>query len=158
MKPRLHNLLAAVSLLACVAAAYSWVRSYLPDDDLLYHCDGRIGVLFNDWGESRTTRTPRQSLLFVAASARTHVRVLGFEYIAGVWPMVGMGRFVVFAVPHVLVVALTAPWPAWWLAATLRRRRRCREGRGPACGYDLRATPGRCPECGADERFAGAGA
>ena len=48
-----------------------------------------------------------------------------------------------------------------WLAALLflllpavrthrfvRRRRRRRAGRCPACGYDLRATPGQCPECG----------
>ena len=53
-------------------------------------------------------------------------------------------------------------WPAWItyastlgaVVALVGRRGRAAERRRlaglcPACGYDLRATPGRCPECGA---------
>ncbi len=50
--------------------------------------------------------------------------------------------------PAWAVAAAAAVLPAWRAAAGLRRRRRDRAGRCPACGYDLRATTGRCPECG----------
>jgi hypothetical protein len=47
-----------------------------------------------------------------------------------------------------LIMALSAIGPVAWTTKFARRARR-----GPnactVCGYDLRATPGRCPECGA---------
>ena len=54
-------------------------------------------------------------------------------------------------VAYWLAAAVTALLPAGWVvrrAVTARRDRR-RLGLCPRCGYDLRATPGRCPECGA---------
>ena len=50
-------------------------------------------------------------------------------------------------------VALGLP-PAAWVDRWRRRRRAAAAaaaGRCGACGYDLRATPGRCPECGAGQ-------
>jgi hypothetical protein len=58
-------------------------------------------------------------------------------------------------VPYAWPTALTGVLPLAWLtlvtAGVLRHRaesRRRRAGRCVRCGYDLRATPGRCPECG----------
>ena len=54
-------------------------------------------------------------------------------------------------IPYWAPALAAAIAPAWWLVRgrNSRRRQRVAQGRCGACGYDLRATPGRGPECGA---------
>jgi hypothetical protein len=61
------------------------------------------------------------------------------------------GRLWMFDFPLWLPAAAFAAPPALWVLRRLvRRLRRPRAGHCAHCGYDLRATPGRCPECGTE--------
>jgi hypothetical protein len=55
----------------------------------------------------------------------------------------------VWAVPYWPLLCAFGLLPLLRLRAWHLRRRRSSAGLCPLCGYDLRATPGRCPECGA---------
>ena len=83
-------------------------------------------------------------------------RRLGFQgyYLRDVRPVPDLGyvqRSVLWRVgmPLWSLAVVTAMPCVLWLLRWRVRRRRDRVGLCPVCGYDLRATPGRCPECGA---------
>jgi hypothetical protein len=93
----------------------------------------------NSGGEAVTVFTPRVRIdpaQLPAARARWH-RHLDATVALATYPAVAGGASV-----------LPGLWGLAWGARLVRRRRLARDNRCARCGYDLRATPGRCPECG----------
>ena len=77
-------------------------------------------------------------------SSRLGSSVSGYGYYDHEW-----GDVIFF--PHWAALLALAPVALLPVPALIRRRRRRRlrgAGRCESCGYDLRASPGRCPECG----------
>lgn len=63
-------------------------------------------------------------------------------------PGVVAAYFHYIRVPLWAIVVLSSILPAILVRHNVRLRNMRRAGLCPTCGYDLRATPGRCPECG----------
>jgi hypothetical protein len=156
----------ALSLLLCVATAVLWVRSYRYED----RCFGRgADVEAGTFTEIRIrwVESTRGELHFVRSTTTIDrqrpappetVRgfaALGFAaltHVGGASPPSGKGSIsnqsTLVGVPHWFVAAalLAVAFPG--LRRAWQARMQIRASLCPHCGYDLRATPGRCPECG----------
>ena len=165
MKRRLLNLLTVLSMLLCVAVVALWGRSrstmdlmHLRTDDRFVHvATYRGGVWLGTWRRAehdpaslttgyRAWPAWKNDAVWRNYQGISHTQLLGFHYLSG--PPGGIASHQVLIIPAAFPLALTAAAPAVWLVARVRRRRRRSGGLCAACGYDLRATPGRCPECG----------
>jgi hypothetical protein len=163
MPRRLFTFLSALSLLLSVAAVVLWVRSYRVADWWESWSPHRSTVLHSSRGVVRFVRAEFY-VGGVDAEADFSHRTLSPVELGWNQPSFlkrrGLGYETV-AVPQTWQWWVSAPL---WLIALLfaatslltarpaltarRQRRRRRESLCPTCGYDLRATPGRCPECG----------
>ena len=163
MRSRLLNLLTALSLLLCVAACVLWLRSYwlweqwvVSTPHRLYAIALRTGGVSIDahWVKrpvrerSETHREgPWREQQPLITQPQTALNRLGFFYgrtVRSDHVMSGL------TFPYWCVSVACALRPALWLIGAARRKHRARPNVCSACGYDLRATPGRCPECGAE--------
>jgi hypothetical protein len=169
MLRRLFNVLSALSLLLCAAVVALWVRSYWVNDRLniwpagpgpggadcrSYNLrSGKGGLAF--WISARDgPSAPRYKVTWSHNPAywypmqanegdgnMTRWNRFGFE-------LREYPNWFSFTVPYWSLAAALSALPAMWLTRNVRRRTRIKRGLCPSCGYDLRATPGRCPECG----------
>ena len=175
MTCRLLNLLTALSLLLCVAAVALWVRGGWHSTTFGYgfgdqYDHDSVAIVFTRSGiwfgrtriVTRETGIERRGFFYRAANPEPAsdvvrgslapedvVSMLGFTAAHGrIQHLPGGSTLTGIDVPLWFVVTLTAAGPALALLHRRRRRLRGRAGLCRRCGYDLRATPGRCPECG----------
>ena len=169
------NTLAAASLLLCLATAGLWVRGYWVADMFTaqrpeasakprmwriqhYLCYlGSYRGEFAVWlGWSRAPEVgptpswqfemghPNDLLAAIWPNQRFYSQRQDYDghaYYSQTWSLPAWSLVSAFAVLPAVVTFRQ-------LRAVRRRRQRSRMGLCPACGYDLRASPGRCPECG----------
>jgi hypothetical protein len=166
---RLFTICSAVSLLLCAAVCVLWVRSYdvdvfnwfatVPDGTSSGLHLKRHDYVFSKNGTlywSRSWRPPDptpvthigqreiEHMQFPLLSSRVPLREPSFAWERG-------SDYVSITVAYWALALATLPVPAahLWSARRGRRSRLRRQGGlCTSCGYDLRASPGRCPECG----------
>jgi 4-amino-4-deoxy-L-arabinose transferase-like glycosyltransferase len=166
MRRKLFTLAAALSAVLCLGVCLLWVRSYWRSDTLAGYCSRDQWVEVSSWrgrvvlahvsrdnlAESRLLRGYRAEVVYPEEPGARHPGVLrlGFAFYHHRSPphVVGFNTTMLW-LPDWLLILLSAPLPLAFVRRTIRRRRRAASGSCLRCGYDLRATPGRCPECGA---------
>ena len=153
----------AVSLVLCVATSVLWARGYAGTDRVYwrapytrYHFTfassaGRLAAAVAKYPARSALagvafayeRSPRAKVVSLGHFPN-HRQFLGAE--VG-WRTRGMSAA---TIPAWWPTAAALVLPAVYVRHRLQRRGRLARGLCPACGYDLRATPGRCPECGTE--------
>lgn len=171
---RIFNILAALSLLPCIAACALWVRSYQLMDEVTWTHIGGV-----QWVRAATGHLDVGT--FAGYSPSGPGDPFGFKYTRDQpfppinislflgpdlgdknfsWERAGFALYsktnavtgflhAQFIAPFWSIAALTAVVPLGWFMLWRWSRIRNRLGLCPVCWYDLRATPNRCPECGA---------
>jgi hypothetical protein len=160
VKRRLFTILSALSLLLFVAVVGLWVRSYILTDRVQWQGHRhRVTDIEVESGRGWIGMRWRGSLVLAQGAApevlekfeaqrKAKPRVYAFHRTRWPeYPFHGSSPGRVMA-PYWAVLILAMMPMAPWIWQWRQRRRRVIVGFCRSCGYDLRATPGRCPECG----------
>ena len=170
MKRRLLNVLTLVSLLLCVAVVAFWARSHFMGDELRRYLPPHQfevlssgGLVRVGWGEFLAADCPppegwrgtfwpfrRGSDTYESDLRQGTTFGFGYErWVRRTPRLTADTRLTTF--PYWVPALAFAALPALAAVRRLRARRRARGlNLCRSCGYDLRATPGRCPECGTE--------
>jgi len=174
MKRHLFTSLTALSLLLTAVLAALWARSASVGDVWTVSVPGRVLLVRSDWGRLsfaaledaggrwgvwwHTTGGGYGGALPGPATSWPR-EFLGARYVTGTFtaasipegavaPVAASGQYTSLRMYHPHALAPLLAVAALALRKPLRSARRAARGLCTRCGYDLRATPGRCPECG----------
>jgi hypothetical protein len=147
MPPRLLTLVAAIGLLMAIATAALWLRSVVAPqvDFFIVISPSKSYGLGTEHGAIIGFLQLEQPQYRSNVSSDIQVVRAGFRFLritSG-----GMRRYNL-VVPFWFLTAVWLVPPLLWVARRNKIRRRRRNNLCVTCGYDLRASSGRCPECG----------
>lgn len=152
---RIFNILSAVSLVLCLAVGVCWVRSYWRFDTLIWtkgtrylavqSREGYFVFLQQPNGTVQGWRFSDQPLTKRGISKV--VNSLGFRTHAGIMTSKGLVRDAIVPMwfPTLVLAIGSIGIVRKVFGAGAHPAGHCRK-----CGYDLRASEGRCPECGTE--------
>ena len=159
VRRRALDILAGVSLLACVAVCVFWVRgrggveSVTLTHDRWPHEGGAASSQFHLLSDERLSlgfswgRVGRHS--FAYRGNGSEFGPFRWETFDGITPPADDGfGYVRVGVSHWLLALLLFVPPVLWVRRCRKANCVLKPGVCASCGYDLRATPDRCPECG----------
>jgi hypothetical protein len=159
MKYRLFIIFAACSLFLCIGVCVMWVRNFWVSDLLDirgkrqgWQIQSERNILYVNWSSQGHDEEPR--VAWWSERHGYHGPPLPRSWGYGSFRYGdSSGQVLVreWWIPHWALALATGAWPGVLAVRWRRRKREVRSSAGLCwrCGYDLRATPGRCPECGA---------